>query len=136
MTPIPQYATWEDHRRALHETADGNRGNILGELIGPRPSIELIEEPESVTVFIELPGFEREDIQLQKDEYSLAVSATRQEYEGTGDTLHSERVSHVKRRIRLPVKTNAEKTEATFENGVLKIILPKEEGQQKSIPIQ
>jgi HSP20 family protein len=135
MTPIPQYATWDEHRYALSQTAEEARANRAAQHAVPKPSIEIINEPESVIVSAQLPGFESDNIQIQSTDTLLTISATRDEYEGEGETLHSEWHSDVKRTIQLPVPTNPNEAEAAHENGVLKITLPKEEGQQVTIPI-
>ncbi|QLG47505.1 Hsp20/alpha crystallin family protein [Natrinema halophilum] len=131
MTPVPQYATWEEHRRALSQTAEEARSQHAV----PRPAIEIINEPESITVSAQLPGFESDNIQIKSTDTMLTISATRDEYEGEGETLHSEWHSDVQRTIPLPVPTNPDKAEVTYESGILKITLPKEEGQQVTIPI-
>ena len=136
MTPVPQYASWDEHSRALRQTAEEGRAKRAAQHAVPIPPIEIIDEPESVTVCAELPGFERDNIQIQTTETALNISATRDDYEGDGKTIHSEWHSHVERNIQLPVPTTPDKAEASYENGILTIRLPKEVGRQKMIPIK
>lgn len=133
MTPLPQYSTWEDHRRAMHQAVEDARA---AHQAVPKPSIEISDTPESIPVFAELPGFERDDIRLQVSDTVLTISAMRNEYDPDGRTLHSECAPRVERSVQLPVKTEPEEADATYENGVLEITLPKKEGEQVTIDVR
>lgn len=131
MTPVAHYATWDEHRRAVSQAAEEARAQHAVQ----RPLIEIINEPESITISAQLPGFESDNIQIRSTDTLLTISASRDEYEGEGETLHSEWHSDVQRTIPLPVPTNPDNAEATYENGILKITFPIEEGQQVTVPI-
>ena len=102
------------------------------------PLVDVLDSPESITVVVDLPGFDEESIQLQASGNSLHVSASRREEPSDEERpLQRERRGRIERTITLPSPINAEEAEASFEDGVCKIKLPKsEESQQKSIAFQ
>ncbi len=77
---------------------------------------DVIEEKEHILVVVDLPGFSEEQISIQSDEKQVRVSA-----EATED-MRRESVSHT---FTLPDEVIPEDSEATFENGVLEITLPR-----------
>lgn len=102
------------------------------------PLADVYDSPESITVFLDLPGFDQESIQLQASGNVLHVSATRPEQASEEDRpVQRERRGRVERTIALPTTVAVEEAEASFEDGVCKITLPKsEEDQQQSIAFQ
>lgn len=102
------------------------------------PLADVYDSPESITVFVDLPGFDQESIQLQASGNVLHVSATRPEQASEEDRpVQRERRGRVERTITLPTAVAVEEAEASFEDGVCKITLPKsEEDQQQSIAFQ
>jgi HSP20 family protein len=76
------------------------------------PLVDVIEEDEDVVVVAELPGVEKDDINLHASEDHLAISV---------DT--SERKYH--KELTLPARVNPKSAEASYRNGVLKVRLKK-----------
>lgn len=76
------------------------------------------KQDENVVVVVDLPGFSEDNISLQADERQIRIDA-----ESTED-MRRESVSHT---FRLPVEVIPSEAEATFENGVLTVTLPREE---------
>lgn len=73
---------------------------------------------------LDLPGFSKEEVNvfIDKDRV-LSVTAKQGELaEGAGREFSRSEVSH---RLRLPREADAEKLQASLENGVLTVILPK-----------
>ena len=79
---------------------------------------EVIEEDKNVVVVVDLPGFEEDDISLTSDERHVRVDAEARE------DMRRESVSHT---FELPVEVVPDEATATFENGVLSIMLPRVE---------
>ena len=91
-------------------------------------AVDLREEDDSFVAVIDLPGFEKEDIDLAVAENVLTVEASRAESAEADDEhyLHRERRSEgVRRSIRLPAAVRADDASATYNNGVLSVTLPK-----------
>lgn len=92
----------------------------------PNPSIDLIENTDELWLFIDLPGFQPKEIQLEGDARTIHVSASRpSEIENGRNVLKNERSFQVERTIQLPVAVDVEEVEATFEQGVCKLTIPK-----------
>lgn len=102
------------------------------------PVVDILDSQEAITVFADLPGCDEEDIQLQASGNHLHVAATRPEEADDDDRpLQRERIDQIERTITLPVQIDVDEAEATCEEGVCEITLPKsEEGRQKEIGFQ
>ncbi|MEM0359127.1 MAG: archaeal heat shock protein Hsp20 [Candidatus Hadarchaeales archaeon] len=74
------------------------------------PLVECIPGPKHIRVVAELPGVSRSDIDLRVEEDRLVISAERGEWK-----YHKE--------VELPYKVDPKSADATFENGVLEVIL-------------
>jgi len=93
-----------------------------------RPSTDVMETDEAIVVTMEVPGVNKDDIDVEIIGDQLSVSAKRAiEPEHKDECVYkSERNYGIfKRAIRLPVDIKSEETKATLCNGVLKITLPK-----------
>lgn len=105
--------------------------------------VDVEDQGDEFVVTADLPGFDREDIELSLREDTLELSASRETTEETesesGSFVRRERRrSDVSRSIRLPEPVVAEETSAVHENGVLTVTLPKvttEESGGTDIPV-
>lgn len=100
------------------------------------PMVDVVETPEELVVYVDTPGFEKEDIQIHADANTLSVSADRSsEPPFDGDEgergLVIERPSKLERTITLPVHVDPEEASASYEDGVCEITIPKEEGDKR-----
>jgi len=99
--------------------------------MSPTPSIDLIENTDEIWVYIDLPGFKPEEIQLEGDPRTLHISATRpSELENGRNVLVNERIQQVDRVISLPTDVDMDQIEAVFEDGVCKITVPKQASER------
>lgn len=90
--------------------------------------IELYETDREVRVRAELPGMNKEDIQIALDEDVLTIRAIRKESsERRKRNYHISEVHYggVSRSIHLPVQVDGEKAATKFKRGVLTLRLPK-----------
>lgn len=91
-------------------------------------AVDVSERDDNLVVVADLPGFEREDIDLTVSGQTLTISAEREtttESEDGDEYLRRERRSQSMRRsIRLPVEIDEDSTTATYTNGVLTVTLP------------
>jgi len=94
-----------------------------------RARMDVIDKNDRFEVLMDLPGAKKEDIQVTIEGSRVAISAeTRSEKEEKeGDrVLHSERyAASYARTFELPVEVTEAGAEASFENGVLRLVLPK-----------
>jgi HSP20 family protein len=80
--------------------------------------VSVHEDEDNLQVSAELPGVDRADINIELLDDTLSLGATRKQ---DGQTLSFER------RFSLPYAVQADKIAATYENGVLRLTLPKAE---------
>jgi HSP20 family protein len=103
------------------------------------PSIDLYDRKTDIVVKIELPGVRREDIDLTitKDTLTLKGEIKKDDDVQEEDYSLSERmVGSFSRTIKLPFAVESEKAQATMNNGLLEIVIPKqEEARPKEIKI-
>ncbi len=93
------------------------------------PSVNLVENDESIEVTAELPGVDKKDISLSLANNVLTISAetsSEKEEEKEGEYHHRE-ISHgiYKRSLSLPAEVREEEIKASLNNGVLTVRLPK-----------
>ncbi|NYT01797.1 MAG: Hsp20/alpha crystallin family protein [Methanosarcinales archaeon] len=87
------------------------------------PTADVMDTEEELVVIINLPGTEKEKIDLRATEDSLFVEAPSTGREGK--YLRQERPAVMKRTLKLPVEIKPEQVKARYENGVLEVRLPK-----------
>jgi HSP20 family protein len=90
------------------------------------PSIEVIPSDKDVKVTAELPGLEEKDVEVLVDEDVLTLRGEKRSETEDRERGFSERYyGHFERVIPLPFAVEEDKAEASFQNGVLTVTLPK-----------
>jgi HSP20 family protein len=92
--------------------------------------LDMYETDDSLGVEATLPGFTQDEIQIEEQNGILTIRAEHQEaHEEQSESwlVHERSMQVYERTVPLPVEVKAEKAEATLENGVLHITLPKVE---------
>jgi HSP20 family protein len=82
------------------------------------PLVDIVETNSEIHVDVELPGVEKGDIKLHGTEDSLTISV---------DTPQSKYYKEVA----LPVKVKVKEASSSYKNGVLEVVLPKAESENK-----
>jgi HSP20 family protein len=106
------------------------------------PVIETFEPDGRLVFRAELPGLDKNDVNVEIDGDQLVISGERTESEEQrrGGRVYSERCyGAFERRITLPEGCDVEDVEASYENGVLEVSIPKPEEarpQRKRIQIK
>lgn len=112
--------------RPLHGEALPSAGQI---------KIDVSEKDNKFYVNAEIPGIAKEDIDLSisGDVISISAEIEQHDEQKKGDkVLRSERYfGSVSRSFQLPDKIKADEAEASYENGILKLVLPKETASQR-----
>jgi HSP20 family protein len=99
----------------------GSQGNIA-------PNIEIAETDQAIEISAEMPGLERNDVDISIEDDTLTIRGEKRVQEDQGDknVQHSERVYGVFLRVlQLPPGIDPSSVQATMSNGVLKITIPK-----------
>ena len=104
------------------------------------PSVDISETENKLLIKAELPGLEANDVNVSISGDLLTIKGEKKKEEEEKDEYHHyiERYSGpFQRSFRLPINVQADKVEATFDKGVLKITLAKvEEAKKKEIEIK
>jgi HSP20 family protein len=101
--------------------------------------VDLEDAGDELVLTAELPGFDRDDIDVRVDDDTVHLAADR-ETEATrteGEFVRRERHrASVERAIPLPASVHATEVSATFENGLLTVRLPKTEPASEGTEIE
>jgi HSP20 family protein len=92
--------------------------------------VDVQETEKDVIVTVELPGMEKEDIELTVTSDRVEIKAQKKEEtteEKEGVTAYGSRYAGFYRGIPLSTSVEAEKAKATYKNGVLEVVVPKKE---------
>jgi len=91
------------------------------------PPVDLHETPESYVITAELPGLQRDDLQIHMHEGRLTLSGVRREREQATEQYHRVERGHGSfiRTFQLPVPVDAERITADLHDGVLTVTCPK-----------
>jgi len=144
---VPQWSPFR-HLSSLREEIDRLFESPLAELTqssnqflsGWMPAVDLYEDKDNLQLQAELPGMDKEDIQIEIHEGVLTLSGERtldKQY-ATSAVYRSERaLGRFQRTLTLPAQVAAEKVKAHYKDGILTVLLPKaEESKPKHIEIK
>jgi len=93
------------------------------------PAVDVIETEDSYLLFVELPGVNKEDIQLNVRDRRLELSGRRHSLGENRNFLRMERsYGPFRRTFDLAVPVDTERIAADFEAGILRIDVPKRTG--------
>jgi len=82
------------------------------------PFVDIIEEEETIKIIADLPGVEKEDINIEATESEVRISAER------GERKYF-------KVVKLPARVRPDTAKASYKNGVLTITIEKEEKSKK-----
>jgi HSP20 family molecular chaperone IbpA len=94
-----------------------------------KPLTDVVKTDEAIIVTVELPGMEKEDIEVTATDDELSVRAKKTAEPKMHDvSVHECERSHgiYRRKIKLPCSIKRDETGATLNNGLLTITIPKE----------
>jgi HSP20 family protein len=96
---------------------------------GAAMAVDLVDRDDEFVVTVDLPGFDRDDVDVRVTDRTLHIDAERESETGTeaeGTYLRRERRrSSEQRTVRLPADVDEDDVTATMTNGVLTVTLPK-----------
>jgi HSP20 family protein len=106
------------------------RGWVTSVFEGFGLPLDVISGPDALTVEASLPGFKPEDVEVTIENGTLSIHAESdtETKEGEGESLVTEiRRGSVSRTITLPTGLEPDRATATYEQGMLKLRIPKAE---------
>lgn len=90
------------------------------------PLVNIYETPEAVTVVADIPGVQKEDVEIALDENILTIHGQMKTPAPEGRLLLKEyEIGHFMRRFTVAETIDQGNIQASLANGVLKVILPK-----------
>ncbi len=122
---------WEEPYPALP-------GERAGEIEVKTPDVDIMETDSELVITTDMPGLNKDDIQIKVSEDSIEISSEvkREEKEEEKGYIRRERVYRkFYRKLPLPTAVDAEKAKASYKNGVLEVRLPKKE-EKKSFTVE
>ena len=130
VTKYPRSAfDWNDFGSLMNAADDFWRnGSRRTSVAAP---VEISETDEHLTVEVELPGFDRDDIKVNLDKNVLTISGERK-FEADSDQkrryhLTERSYGRFARSFTLPGTVDADKIQASYKDGLLALSLPKVE---------
>ena len=120
----------------------GMFGTSGGRSFPPTPHMDVKETDKEIVVEAELPGIDDKDISLSLQDGVLTIRGEKKlerDEEKEKYRMMERRHGSFQRSVRLPDTVDEDKVEASFDNGVLKVSLPKRPeaiGKQRTIPIK
>ncbi|WP_168599866.1 Hsp20/alpha crystallin family protein [Rhizobium sp. SG741] len=99
------------------------------------PAVDFVESDKAYELTAELPGINAKDVELTLADGILTVKGEKHESKEEKEKeyyLSERRYGSFQRSLQLPDGVDAEKIDASFANGVLKVVLPKTANAQKN----
>ena len=104
------------------------------------PVVDIFEEPEFVRIVAEVPGVKPEDVQILVEGNVLTIQGTKEQVaERKAEKVHRYERTYgsFERSFTLPATVDAEHIKATYEMGVLTLVLPKvEKAKPRQIKVE
>lgn len=94
------------------------------------PAVDIAENENEVVLTADIPGVKMDDIEVKVENGTLSISGSRefQKQAQKGGYHRIERsYGSFRRSFTLPESVDTDKVEANYEDGVLKVVLPKKE---------
>jgi len=121
-TPFDEFDSFFDRMGRGFELMGTQQGQM---------AVDIADEDEAFRLTADLPGFDREDIELTIADSVVTISAehthNQDETSDDGAYIHRERrTASLQRQVRLPEAVDDEAVSAAYQNGVLSVTLPKQ----------
>ena len=140
--PLEELTHWEPFRgistlqREMNRLFDRLVPNGDGEIRSLTfvPSAEMEETDDAILLRLEVPGMEAKDLEVEVTEGAVAIKGERKSESKTEEkgVFRSEfHYGKFERSIQLPANIQTDKVQAECKNGVLNLMLPKVESEQR-----
>jgi HSP20 family protein len=124
--PFKELVRIEEKMARLMETTSDD--SIFGRWGLWNINVDVLETPDCYIFRADIPGVSKDkiDIQIRGARLTIQGERTADPYQGSAEYLSIERETGLfERSFNLPGNVSVERAEASYENGVLEIILPK-----------
>jgi len=138
--PISDLMAIQDRLNRIFEEEFGKDFTSRGlSMSAWHPFTDVFETKDTLVFKMELPGFKKEDIQIEFKNQTLIVKGERkQDEEIKKENYHRMERNYglFQRYFEIPTSIDSQKINATLKEGILELVLPKkEEAKPKAIPI-
>jgi HSP20 family protein len=118
-----------DLQRALEERLESGWLQDFTTSRGPFPPINVFQQGDDILAIIELPGIDKNDLQIQAKENTIRISGRKSVDYPSGVSVHRrERVwGEFDRTLSLPVQLDSDRIKADYQEGILALFLPRAE---------
>ncbi len=103
------------------------------------PEVDISDGEDKLVVKAELPGMDKDDIEVELSDNLLTISGKKLEDTENEYTVRERRFGSFRRTFTLPEEAIASKMEAAFDKGVLTVTVPKKIGaptKGKKVPVK
>ncbi|HEY0678832.1 MAG TPA: Hsp20/alpha crystallin family protein [Chitinophagaceae bacterium] len=121
---------FEDFFKPWNEIFDSGWGRMT-----TLPAVNITDTIDEYKVSLAVPGLKKDDFMIDVDGNILTISSEKEETKEDKDAKYTRKeysFTSFSRSFTLPEEVNREKIEAAYEDGVLKIRLPKREEVKKA----
>jgi HSP20 family protein len=138
--PSSEFAAMRNVMDRLFEQPFGRFAPRNGEDLGNTSlSLDVVENGDTYVIRAAVPGVDPKDVEISVDEDVLTIRGEFKSDEQTNEDNYLRREirsGSFQRQLRLPPTVEPERAEASFENGLLKLSIPKKpEARARSIKI-
>jgi HSP20 family protein len=124
-----------DPLRMFEDVFNDKVSPFFSSMIAPSFKVDISEDDQAIHIEADLPGVKKEDVKVSMDDDVLNISAERsqsEEEKKKGYHRIERSWGSLSRSFSIGENVDAEKIEASYDNGVLKILLPKVEPKPKT----
>ena len=139
--PFREFSTLQDRMNRLFRDSFGPEAHDQSLATSSfAPPVDVYEDEHNITLKVEVPGIEEKDIDVRVENNTLTVHGERK-FEKEEKEENFRRVERqygsFTRSFTLPTSVDAEKVSANYDQGILKISLPKKaEAKPKQIKVK
>jgi HSP20 family protein len=134
LDPFQEISRFENEMRRLFANFFGDR-DLAFEERNFAPLVDIRDVEDQFILEADIPGFKKEDITIEVTPETIDLSAQHKEEKEEkkeGKYLRRERCAYkFRRQISLPSPIDTGRIESSFEDGTLKLTLPKTPGTEK-----
>jgi len=126
------FATMTALQRALESRLQSDWMGASTAGAGAYPLINIFQQKDDFVAVIELPGVDKDDLQIEAKENSVRVSGRKApQYDDKASVHRRERLFGVfDRTLSLPVEIDAEGIRAEYRDGLLALFIPRAESEK------
>jgi HSP20 family protein len=124
---------FDDYFKPWNEWFDNGNSNLWGTAMNI-PAVNITEHKDAYEVSLAVPGMKKDDFKIDVAGNMLTISSEKEENKEEKDkkfTRKEYNYSSFSRSFTLPEEINREKIHAKYDNGILKISLPRKEAATK-----